>query len=234
LAAPSRKPPGAFSKLLSAANDEWRATPFYRLTLGGSDPDQIRQWGKDPRAGDPRRGEEILRGRWRIGAERLARNYSIPWSAPPPSLHFAARLHSFSWLGDVAAVGGTAGVAIIDYISSWNEGFGDWHAEAWAPELTAERLFAWLCHGRSAFENGDPTARPALMRSFGRQAGADQSRRGADVMRLLGNSGRRASARYRRGNAGRGVRQSVSVRWRTSIALSGGAGRSALRSDRGG
>ncbi|MES1203620.1 MAG: heparinase II/III family protein [Pseudomonadota bacterium] len=170
MAAPSRKPPGAFSKLLSAANDEWRATPFYRLTLGGADPDRIAQWGKDPRAGDPRRGEEILRGRWRIGAERLSANYRIPWSAAPPSLHFAARLHSFCWLGDVAAVGGAAGAAIADYIATWNEGFGDWHAEAWAPELTAERLFAWLCHGREAFEGGDPTMRPALMRSFGRQA----------------------------------------------------------------
>ncbi|HVY03183.1 MAG TPA: hypothetical protein VG983_05960, partial [Caulobacterales bacterium] len=63
----SRKSPGALSKLLGAAGDEWRATPFYRMMLGGADPDRIAQWGKDPRVGDVARGEEILRGRWRIG-----------------------------------------------------------------------------------------------------------------------------------------------------------------------
>jgi uncharacterized heparinase superfamily protein len=36
--------------------------------------------------------------------------------------------------------------------------------------LAAERLFAWLAHGRDAFEGGDPLRRPALLRSFGRQA----------------------------------------------------------------
>jgi uncharacterized heparinase superfamily protein len=166
----TRKSPGALGKLLGAASDEWRATPFYRMTLGGADPDRIGQWGKDPRIGDAARGEEILRGRWRIGAERLAKPHHTPWGAPPPSPHFSARLHSFFWLGDVAAVGGRANAAITDYIQSWSDGFGDWHAEAWAPELVAERLFAWLCHGRAAFETGDPTLRLALMRTFGRQA----------------------------------------------------------------
>lgn len=157
-------------KLLGAASEEWRATPFYRLMLGGSDPDRVVQWGKDPRVGDPRRGEEILRGRWRIGAERLAQPHAVPWSAPPPSPHFSARLHSFYWLGDLACLGGQAHRAITDVILTWSEGFGEWHAEAWAPELVAERLFAWLCHGRPAFEGGDPTLRPNLMRTLGRQA----------------------------------------------------------------
>jgi uncharacterized heparinase superfamily protein len=170
VAASAKSSSGALTKLLAAASDEWRAPPFYRMMLRGADPDRIVQWGKDPRIGDPRRGEEILRGRWRIGAERLAAERRLPWSAPPPSPHFAARLHSFSWLGDVAAVGGPAGAAIADYVLSWSEGFGEWHAESWAPELVAERLFAWLCHGRPAFEGGDPTLRPNLMRSFGRQA----------------------------------------------------------------
>jgi uncharacterized heparinase superfamily protein len=170
LPAATRKSPNALGRLLGAAGDEWRATPFYRLMLGGADPDRIGQWGKDPRAGNARRGDEILRGRWRIGAERFVGSHHLPWSAPPPSPHFSARLHSFSWLADVAATSGNSGLAISDYISSWCSAFGEWHAEAWAPELVAERLYAWLCHGRSAFEAGDPVRRPALMRSFGRQA----------------------------------------------------------------
>ncbi len=164
------KAPGAWAKLLAAASDEWRATPFYRMMLRGADPDRIVQWGADPRRGDPRRGLEILGGVWRIAAERLPGEHAIPWRAPPPSLHFSARLHSFFWLADLAAAGPEADPAIADQILSWVDGFGEWHPEAWAPELVAERLHAWLCHGRPAFEVPDAGARAGLLRSFGRQA----------------------------------------------------------------
>jgi uncharacterized heparinase superfamily protein len=170
MAATSASPAGAWLSLLSTAAEEWRATPFYRLMLRGVDPDKIAQWGEDPRRGDPAYGAELLRGVWRIGAERLARPQLAPWGAAPPSAHYSARLHSFSWLGDVAAVGATAYPAIAGLIETWVEGFGEWHAAAWAPELVAERLYAWLCHGRPAFEAGEPAKRAALMRSLGRQA----------------------------------------------------------------
>ena len=129
------------------------------------------QWGKDTRVGDFARGMDIVRGHWRIASEKLPAMAPIPWSAPPPSLHFAARLHSFSWLIDVASVGVSGQEAATVLIDSWVEGFGrDFHAAAWAPELVAERLFAWLCHGRAAFETGDPIRRGDLMRSLARQA----------------------------------------------------------------
>ncbi len=164
-------PPRAWRGLLAAASEEWRATPFYKMMLRGADPDRIVQWGKDPRVGDFARGMDIVRGQWRIASEKLPSMAPIPWSAPPPSLHFAARLHSFSWLIDVASVGVSGQEAATVLIDSWVEGFGkDFHAAAWAPELVAERLFAWFCHGRSAFEMGDPIRRPDLMRSLARQA----------------------------------------------------------------
>jgi len=164
-------PPRAWRGLLSAASEEWRATPFYKMMLRGADPDYIVQWGRDPRIGDFARGMDIVRGHWRIASEKLPGMNPTPWSAPPPSLHYAARLHSFSWLIDVASVGVSGQEAATVLIESWVEGFGkDFHAAAWAPELVAERLFAWLCHGRAAFEQGDPGRRPELLRSLARQA----------------------------------------------------------------
>jgi uncharacterized heparinase superfamily protein len=165
----SANPAGAWLGLLSAAADEWRATPFYRLMLRGADPDRIAHWGEDPRRGDPALGAEIERGMWRIGAERLARAHPIPWGLAPPSAHFTARLHSFAWLVDLASVGPAGAEAASALVHSWVDGFGEWHAAAWAPELVAERLFAWLCHGRPAFEIADPAKRAALMRTLGRQ-----------------------------------------------------------------
>jgi uncharacterized heparinase superfamily protein len=164
-------PPRAWRGLLAAASEEWRATPFYRMMLRGADPETIAQWGRDVRVGDFARGMDIVRGHWRIASEKLPSMSPVPWSAPPPSLHFAARLHSFSWLIDVASVGVAGQEAAAVLIDTWVEGFGkDFHAAAWAPELAAERIFAWLCHGRAAFEQGDPVRRPDLLRSLARQA----------------------------------------------------------------
>lgn len=164
-------PPRAWRGLLAAASEEWRATPFYKMMLRGADPDRIEHWGRDIRVGDFARGMDIVRGQWRIASEKLPGMHPTPWSAAPPSLHFAARLHAFAWLRDVASVGVSGQEAATVLIESWVEGFGkDFHAAAWAPELVAERLCAWLCHGRPAFEAGDPARRPELLRSLARQA----------------------------------------------------------------
>ena len=166
-AAPSAS---ALRALLSAAAEEWRATPFYQLSLRGDDPERIEQWGQDPRQGDRARGMEILAGQWRLGAERLTAPSapSSPWGAAHPSTYFTARLHSFCWLADLTAAGG-AREAVAGLVGGWVEAFGDWHEAAWAPELAAERIFAWLCHGRAAFETGDDASMAAL-RSLSRQA----------------------------------------------------------------
>jgi len=153
-----------------AANDHWRANPFHRMRLGDAAPDRIERWGDDPRVGSTERGREIGRGLWRIGAERLQGEHAFPWLPAHPSRHFTARLHSFSWLVDLAAVGPSAHARIAELIDTWVKEHGEWDDLAWDPEITAERLFAWLCWGRAAFEMGAPEQRAALLRSAARQA----------------------------------------------------------------
>jgi uncharacterized heparinase superfamily protein len=163
-ASPARRPPRP-----SPISEHWRANPFHRMRLGDATPDRIERWGNDPRVGDAERGREIGRGIWRIAAERLAGEHARPWLPKHPSRHFTARLHSFSWLIDLAAVGPSAHKRIAELIDSWIAEHGEWDELAWDPELTAERVFAWLCWGRAAFEQGDPEARAALLRSTARQ-----------------------------------------------------------------
>jgi len=153
----------------SPVSEPWRANPFHRMRLGDATPDRVSAYGADPRVGDAERGREIGRGHWRIGAERIV-DQPIPWRAKHPSRHFTARLHAFSWLVDLAAVGPSAHARIAELIDAWIAEFGEWDELAWDPELTAERLFAWLCWGRPAFEQGDPVARAALLRAAARQA----------------------------------------------------------------
>lgn len=150
--------------------DEWRATPFYRASRTAGSADRIALWGHDPRIGDARRGKEILAGHWRIATEKMPGAHPVPWGAGHPSPHFTSRLHSFSWLGDLAAVGPEAHPRIAHLIERWVSGFGQWHESAWAPELTAERLYAWLCHGRPAFDSHTPAQRADLLQSFAWQA----------------------------------------------------------------
>jgi uncharacterized heparinase superfamily protein len=155
---------------LTPSGDTWRANPFHRMRLGDAAPDRIVRWGHDPRLGDAERGRDLMAGVWRIGAERLQGEHVAPWRIQAPSRHFAARLHSFSWLIDLAAIGLSARARIADLIDAWVQLYGQWDEVAWDAELTAERLFAWLCWGRPAFEYGAPELRASLMRSAARQA----------------------------------------------------------------
>ncbi len=156
--------------LLAAAQDEWRATPFYRASRAAPAPTRIALWGYDPRGGDARRGREIAEGRWRIATENLTGLHLIPWGVGHPSPHFTSRLHSFSWLPDLAVLGPEAQPRMAQLIERWVSGFGQWHDSAWAPELTAERLYNWLCHARAAFDHGAPAQRNDLLQSFAWQA----------------------------------------------------------------
>ncbi len=148
---------------------DWRANPFHRRRLGGQTPDRLERWGHDPRVGDAARGREIGNGVWRIAGERLQGEHAIPWLPAHPSRHFSARLHAFSWLVDLAAVGPSAHARIAQLIDAWVEEHGEWDGLAWDPELTAERVFAWLCWARPAFEQGQPEKRAALLRSAAQQ-----------------------------------------------------------------
>jgi uncharacterized heparinase superfamily protein len=163
-------PPPRRPQRPSSVVEPWRANPFHRMRLGEAAPDRIEIWGDDPRVGDAERGREIGKGIWRIGAERLAGLHALPWSVEHPSRHFTARLHSFSWLIDLAAVGPSAHRRIGELVDAWVAEFGEWDELAWDCELTAERLFAWLSWGRPAFEHGAPEQRADLLRSAGRQA----------------------------------------------------------------
>src|SRR5262245_56486103 len=156
---PPRRPPRPVS-----VSEPWRANPFHRMRLGEATPDRIERYGADPRIGN------AGRGLWRIGAERILGEHALPWLPSHPSRHFSARLHSFSWLIDLAAVGPSANARIAQLIDAWVAEHGEWDELAWDPELTAERLFAWLCWGRPAFEHGAAEQRVALLRSVARQA----------------------------------------------------------------
>jgi uncharacterized heparinase superfamily protein len=162
-----RKTSPASETRADRVSELWRANPFHRPRLGDSVPQRIERWGADPRVGDPERGGALARGAWRIASERLAGEHALPWNVQHPSRHFTARLHAFSWLIDLAAIGAHERMAAL--IESWVESYGEWDEFHWDPELTAERVFAWLCWGRAAIESAPPPRREKVLRSLARQ-----------------------------------------------------------------
>lgn len=164
-ASPTRRPARPTN-----VSEHWRANPFHRLRLNEAQaPDRVERWGNDPRVGNAERGRELGRGVWRIAAEILRGEHVLPWLPAHPSKHFTARLHSFAWLVDLAAVGPSAHSRIAQLVDAWVEEHGEWDDIAWDPELTAERVFALLCWGKPAFELGAAERRAALLRSMARQ-----------------------------------------------------------------
>lgn len=150
--------------------DHWRANPFHRMRLGEAAPEDIAAWGVDPRIGDAARGRELCHGVWRLAGERLPGEHPLPWRRHHPSRQFSARVHGFAWLCDMAAVGPAAHAAMAELLATWTSHHGEWDDFAWDAALTAERVHAWLCWGRPAFERAEADTRDMLLQSLARQA----------------------------------------------------------------
>lgn len=79
-----------------------------------------------------------------------------PWSYPVPSEGFADYLHRFNWLDDLAADHSVQAKERARYlVDSWISIYGKWNDFAWTPDITADRLCAWLRHWRGLLKSDD-------------------------------------------------------------------------------
>ncbi len=100
--------------------------------------------------GDFDRGLRILSGKIVFTGHMMDIGESSIWNHKPPSPLFAAELHGFRWLDDLATYGdaramGTAQAWILD----WIDGFGMGLGPGWSADVTGRRLIRWINH--SAF-----------------------------------------------------------------------------------
>jgi uncharacterized heparinase superfamily protein len=138
-------PPGLLSRLRRDVLQALAAGPFYRHTLIGRVPADLRLRVSQRWPGDGKRGAAIAAGEIELAGE-VVRNPSPRWSPPSVGPKWLAAWQSFGWIADLAATGGTARDAARELVQSWIAENANWNTLAWRSDVLATRVFAWLVH----------------------------------------------------------------------------------------
>jgi uncharacterized heparinase superfamily protein len=102
-------------------------------------------------------GERLLAGEFSLAGHRVSAPGSRPWDLTPPDARFAAALHGFDWLDDLAAVGDRrARVVAQDWVGSWIARYGRGSGPGWTPALGGRRLQRWLHHAQMLLRAAEP------------------------------------------------------------------------------
>jgi len=96
--------PGLLTRLRRDALQALAAGPFYRHTLIGRVPADLRLRIAQRWPGDAKRGAAIAAGEIELAGE-FVRAPAPRWSPPSAGQEWLAAWHGFGWLADVAAAG---------------------------------------------------------------------------------------------------------------------------------
>jgi uncharacterized heparinase superfamily protein len=145
------------------------ASPFYRHTLIGRVPADLRLRVGERWPGDAKRGASILSGEITL-AGQLVRNPVPVWFPPEAGSSWLAAWHDFSWVADLLSVGGGARDAVRALVQSWLTDNAGWHPVAWRADVLATRIYTWLVHfDEIASREADRLLRRAMLVSLAGQ-----------------------------------------------------------------
>lgn len=122
--------------------------------------------------GEPSRGQHMLAGTLFFAGElvKLDQNQSI-WDVTPPSPDFAAALHGFAWLDDLASLGAPEAMKRAQFWTiDWIVRHRGKSADAWVPWLTGRRQIRWITHGVALMNGMDSDETRGFIDMMGQQA----------------------------------------------------------------
>ena len=161
--------PDAFTRLRRDALRALAAGPFYRHTLFGPVPADLRLKLSERWPGEAKRGAAILAGEIEFLGE-LVRNPTPVWFPPRAGPGWLAAWHGFGWLADLIGVGAVARDPARALVQSWLVESAAWHPIAWRSDVVATRIFAWIVHfDEIAGRDADRPLRRAMLASIARQ-----------------------------------------------------------------
>jgi len=148
------------------------ASPLYRFTLAGRQPEQLAQAPTDPWPGHAERARQIMKGGWRFAGQTLTfegRPGSIDWYPAEAWEGWLAELHGFQWLRDLRELGGEARGAARHACADWIAECGSWERLGWRPDILGRRLAAWITHGGFLLNGADILFRRRFLQSLAEQ-----------------------------------------------------------------
>ena len=172
--APPAAPPGAqvpdlMTRLRREALRALAASPFYRQTLIGRTPADLRLKLGERWPGEAKRGNAILAGDIEFDGE-LVRNPMPVWFPAGAGPGWLAAWHGFGWLPDLIGAGAGARDPARALVQSWLTENSGWHPVAWRSDVVATRLFAWIVHFEEiAGREADRGLRRAMLASIAAQ-----------------------------------------------------------------
>jgi uncharacterized heparinase superfamily protein len=145
------------------------ASPFYRHTLIGRAPTDLRLRVGERWPGDAVRGTKILAGEIML-AGQVVHNPMPVWFPHDAGENWLAAWHDFSWVADVLSVGGGAKDAVRALVQSWLSDNHSWHPIAWRADVMATRIYTWIVHfDEIASREADRLLRRAMLVSLAGQ-----------------------------------------------------------------
>ena len=128
------------------------------------------------------RGQAVRDGTFSHFAQTVTAPPDALWSTPLPSERFAAWLHGFGWLEDLAALSDSEAVSRIAslYVDAWATEYGRYNRFVWQPRILARRLvnalafWSPLLDGRG--EGGGADARQRVLTRQARYLRASAAR----------------------------------------------------------
>jgi uncharacterized heparinase superfamily protein len=146
------------------------ASLLYRWRYLGPVPERLQIAPIDLRTADPTVAEEIYAGRWVFGGEGIdVEGFSV-FEAEAPNEEWARELHAFGWLRHLRASDlARARPKARGLVDEWIRSSRRHDAVAWAPDVVARRLCAWLSQAPLLLEGCDYAFYRRFIRSLARQ-----------------------------------------------------------------
>ena len=117
------------------------------------------------------RGRQLCAGNF-VFAGHLVEAPDTPiWDISAPDAAFAAEMHGFGWLDDLAAAGDAAARARAqEWLMEWIARYGRGHGPGWTADLAGRRLIRWISHALFLMRGQTAEQSEAFLRALARQA----------------------------------------------------------------
>jgi len=125
----------------------------------------------EPRTiGSYARGRQLIGGNYLFAGSLVQAPDQTFWQVTPPDAAYAAELHGFAWLDDLAAVGDMSARQLAQTsLWGWIDGFAKGAGPGWTPDLTGRRLIRWINHAIFVLRGVESEQSHAFYRSLVQQ-----------------------------------------------------------------